>query len=259
MKWSDVLARDDLVGGQIETEESGDLYRGPIDSIEKRGGTIVISAGRIDTRPVSGGEWKPIDNPPPLMLNPEQSPDPRDLGDGRIAFTMPFLGTSTITPKGWAEPGPAGADNDDEVTLPTGTQMDWRIVADLKPMGYAEVRPMVGEGETPYVLHGPVGKVVVNDLDFVEIHFEWLARMPLTAQGVPDGSWGAANSMQPQIFPNLVVPFVFEETPEKGPRVRFGLNILYLNEVPGIDPAEVKGLELPKPAVGAETAEAASE
>jgi len=40
-----------------------------------------------------------------------------------------------------------------------------------------------------------------------------------------------------------VVPFVIEDTPNKGPRVRFaGTNILYFNEVEGLNPARVEGL-----------------
>jgi hypothetical protein len=67
--------------------------------------------------------------------------------------------------------------------------------------------------------------------------------MPLL-NGIPNGEWVAASS-EPVIFPNLMVPYE-EESTEKGPRIRFGLNILYLNEVESLDPARVRGLVIPE-------------
>lgn len=39
MTWEDVLARDDIVGGDIETQEGNCVYRGPISAIRMEGGS----------------------------------------------------------------------------------------------------------------------------------------------------------------------------------------------------------------------------
>lgn len=131
------------------------------------------------------------------------------------------------------------------VNLPEGTQRDWEFVAHLtpQPQGYVEIRAGAKK-----IFHGPAKSVVVNDDDLVEIHFHWLACNTLDDMGIPPlGGWTVAHpSANPVIFQNLFLPFVFEDTPEKGPRIRFGHSIMYLDKVPGLDPAKVAGLVLPK-------------
>ena len=129
-----------------------------------------------------------------------------------------------------------------ERQLPQGEQYDWEIVGPLNPTGYAELRS--ADGKT--LFHGPVKEIRVNDSDFVEVHFHWLAMVPLSEIGFPDGDWEAAPpEANPLVFPNLMLPFQFEETPGKGPRIRFGLNIIYLDAVSKLQPADVKGLVWP--------------
>ena len=116
-------------------------------------------------------------------------------------------------------------------------QVDWQEVVDRKPKGYLELN----NGER--VIHGPIEDIAIDESDFVVITLKWAARMELN-DGIPGGGWRVAEEKDKKaIFPNLVVPFVIEDTPGKGPRVRFaGANILYFNEVEGLNPARVEGL-----------------
>ena len=116
-------------------------------------------------------------------------------------------------------------------------QVDWQEVVDRKPKGYLELN----NGER--VIHGPIEDIAIDESDFVVITLKWAARMELNG-GIPSGRWVVAEEKDKEaIIPNLVVPFVIEDTPNKGPRVRFaGTNILYFNEVEGLNPARVEGL-----------------
>lgn len=119
-----------------------------------------------------------------------------------------------------------------EITEDSGSESDrpndWQKVVDRQPKGYLELN----DGNR--VLHGPIESIRITDEDFVEIRLKWAATMELHQTGIPSDKWQKASDTQKTIlFPNLVVPFEFEQTPEKGPRVRFGFNILYLNEVGG--------------------------
>lgn len=59
MTWEDVLKRDDIVGGDIETYENEDIYRGPISEILLKDGYITINAEWIAVMECSEfGKWK---------------------------------------------------------------------------------------------------------------------------------------------------------------------------------------------------------
>ncbi len=119
---------------------------------------------------------------------------------------------------------------------------DWEEAVRLQPKGYCEIQDQA----RGLVYHGPVDKVVVDDgSDMVTITLKWVAKMGMP--GRPGfGEWEKAPDEAKTIaFPNLIVPFTVEETPEKGKRLRFGYNLIYLTEVEGVDPKKVKGLELP--------------
>jgi len=119
---------------------------------------------------------------------------------------------------------------------------DWHQVVGLNPKGYLELN----NGEE--ALYGPIQSVTINeDLDFVELRLKWAAKRPLENTGVPRGDWVPVSGEPFMVasFPNFVVPFVFETTPSKGPRIRFGpMSMLYIEDVSKLDPAEVKGLVL---------------
>ncbi|MFA5888638.1 MAG: hypothetical protein WCW47_01370 [Candidatus Paceibacterota bacterium] len=104
MTWEDVLRRDDIVGGDLETQEDGTYYRGPISKIELRDGLIFFESPWV-ARLVPGSEWEKWQIFP-FYINPTEV-SPQDIGDGRIMFTMPFLGAGVIFPKGGSKLDPA--------------------------------------------------------------------------------------------------------------------------------------------------------
>ena len=117
---------------------------------------------------------------------------------------------------------------------------DWTKVVEMNPRGYVELN----NGER--VIHGPVESVSVTD-GMVEIKAKWAAQVALDDIGLPEGDWKALSSVPVVVasFPNEMLPFEIEDTPRKGDRVRFGtMNIIYLDEIKGINPALVKGLQL---------------
>ena len=113
---------------------------------------------------------------------------------------------------------------------------DWSVVVKLHPTGYCEIQaPHLQE-----IHHGDVESIEVDDSDMVVITLKWVLQM-----GVPGsaefGKWKhAPEGAKKVIFPNLVVPFVIEETPEKGRRIRFGLSILYLETKSSLDPSKYR-------------------
>ena len=115
------------------------------------------------------------------------------------------------------------------------TECDWQRVVDLAPKGYVEFN----DGNT--VIHGPLESIEVDEIDMVVITLKWAARMPYPRK--PGfGKWSNSPENRVKRFPNLMVPFKIKNTPEKGPRVQFGLNILFVDEVQSLDPAQVEGL-----------------
>ncbi|MEK7584497.1 MAG: hypothetical protein AAB490_04580 [Patescibacteria group bacterium] len=120
-------------------------------------------------------------------------------------------------------------------------QRDWEQVVALKPQGHVEIQNV----ETRMVYHGPIESIEVDANDFVHIRLTWVAETKAPLAPGFDGKWRKASDEEREIvFPNLIVPFIFERTESKGPRVRFGYNLLYLNAVPGVDPTRVEGLQL---------------
>lgn len=118
---------------------------------------------------------------------------------------------------------------------------DWNEVVERNPRGYVELN----NGKE--VVHGPIESVLIDHFDFVNIRVKWAAKIKLGQYGIPSGEWEAVSSAPILLmsFPNFVAPFEIEDTPEKGPRVRFaGLNILYFDEIGSLDPSRVKGLQV---------------
>lgn len=119
---------------------------------------------------------------------------------------------------------------------------DWNIIVERKPQGYIELN---NGGEAFY---GPIESVEIDSDDWVKIKVKWVIERQLGEFGVPvgDGKWKVKSSGQFIIleFPNLIVPFEIEDTPEKGPRARFGLSVIYFNNVQKVDPSEVEDLQI---------------
>ncbi len=117
-------------------------------------------------------------------------------------------------------------------------RLDWQEVVRLDPKGYLELN------NGKMAIHGPVESVEVGEDDMVVIKLKWAAQSSLSDAGLPSGDWKAIIRNR-IFFPNMEVPFIIEDTPEKGRRVRFGsTNILYLDEVEGLDPKKVQGINL---------------
>lgn len=109
---------------------------------------------------------------------------------------------------------------------------------DRKPTGYIQMNDGV------HVYHGPVKSIIIDSDDNVYIEAKWLVKMNLGDHGVSVSRW-EVDSNEPVLvisFPNLLVPFVYEESPEKGERVRFGINIIYFEYLGEIGPDNVPGL-----------------
>ncbi len=117
---------------------------------------------------------------------------------------------------------------------------DWRKIVALKPKGYVEFQ----DYEEKIVYHGPLESVKYEyDRDTVWVKLKWVAQMGLP--GNPDyGNWvRAPDNKKCFPIPNRVVPYVIEDTPEKGKRVLFNYyQIMYIDKIKGIDPDKVKDL-----------------
>ena len=99
--WDEVLKRTDLIGGDIETIEDGVAYRGPLSKIEADGDIIRFASPWCAK--MSGGGWEKWDITSCFVAKDVQ---PQDIGDGRVHFSMPFLGYCTLFPKGGSKLDP---------------------------------------------------------------------------------------------------------------------------------------------------------
>jgi len=118
-------------------------------------------------------------------------------------------------------------------------QFDWQIVVDREPKGYVEIN------DGKMCIHGPLKDISIDEMDFVKIELRWAAIVKLGEFGIPAGEWEAFDVTLFQ-FMNLVVPFVIEDTPEKGERVRWGVgSLIYFDEVEdNVDPTKIEGLKV---------------
>lgn len=109
---------------------------------------------------------------------------------------------------------------------------DWQEVVDLKPRGDFEFQ---GHGNT--IVRGPIKKLTITEFDSVLIELKWAAEMPtMGEEGF--GTWKASDK-RVFSFPNLVLPYVIETTPEKGDRIRFGVSILFVKRLEGVNTLDV--------------------
>lgn len=108
MKWEDVLKRTDIVGGDLETQEDDDIYRGPIKSIELKDGCIDIELEWCATMPAPGlpgfGTWQVNDA---TSFSVPSEVTPQALSEDRLQINVPLLGVWVILPKGGSKLDPA--------------------------------------------------------------------------------------------------------------------------------------------------------
>jgi len=103
MTWEEVIGRDDIVGGDMETQEDGRVFRGPISRVAMQNGCVYF---HTDWSAVLTDEgWKKWENNGPVFINVSAA-IPQDIGDGRVRFNIPFLGFAVIYPKGGSKLDP---------------------------------------------------------------------------------------------------------------------------------------------------------
>ena len=117
---------------------------------------------------------------------------------------------------------------------------DWQEVVDIHPQGYLEIQSI----EMGIIVHGPIESIFVDEFDFVIIKLKWAAQMGMMGRS-SFMKWKNSPHNKTIMFPNLMVPFVVDDTLDKGKRVRFmAVNILYVDPVEGLDPSRIEGLEI---------------
>lgn len=97
LTWDDVLKNEALIGGDIESQEDGVVYRGPLSELKADDNEIHFTSpwtARLNPSTAKWEKWH-LDT---FWVTKEFPP--QDIGDGRILFRMPFLGHCTIFPKG---------------------------------------------------------------------------------------------------------------------------------------------------------------
>jgi hypothetical protein len=110
---------------------------------------------------------------------------------------------------------------------------DWTEVVELHPSGYCEMQ----DPQQPLVYHGDVESIGIVSQGTVVITLKWVLQMG-TPGSSEYGKWKQApEALKRIVFPNYLIPFVIEGTPEKGRRIRFGLNIIYLATKSSLDPS----------------------
>lgn len=105
LTWDEVLANKALIGGDIESQENGIVYRGPLAEIKDDGDVIRFNSPWCARLNPDTGEWENWDITSSFVSKDMVKPD--DTGDGRICFAMPFLGFCTIFPNGGSKLDPS--------------------------------------------------------------------------------------------------------------------------------------------------------
>jgi hypothetical protein len=103
--WEEIVKRDDIVGGELETQEDGEIFRGKISRIILKSDFVIIESEWVAKLDRNTAEWKLCQNQP-FPINADLI-KPSDMGDGRICFTIPLLGFGVIFPKGTSTLDPA--------------------------------------------------------------------------------------------------------------------------------------------------------
>lgn len=98
LTWDEILENGTLIGGDIESQEGGVIYRGPISEIKEEGACINFTCPWIAQLDPSVGTWKK------WHLNTfyvsKSMCTPQVIGNGRIFFQLPLTGGCTIYPNG---------------------------------------------------------------------------------------------------------------------------------------------------------------
>lgn len=97
LTWEEVVARRELIGGDLESVEDSVVYRGRIKSIRLVGDQVIFESDWTAIRDGSG-QWRKWHI---NRLSVEKNCSaPQDIGAGRIYFNLFWLGHAAIFPKG---------------------------------------------------------------------------------------------------------------------------------------------------------------
>lgn len=122
-------------------------------------------------------------------------------------------------------------------TIPKGVpHHDWGLVTELDPKGECEL-----QGDGPSIIRGPIKTILVDKRDYVVVELEWAAEMPKPGER-GFGTWRMSNETTFR-FPNFVVPYVLEDTPEKGDRIRFGTCFMFMKRLEGVNTLDTSKIE----------------
>ncbi|MBI2038238.1 MAG: hypothetical protein HYT15_04960 [Candidatus Magasanikbacteria bacterium] len=99
MNWREVANRDDVVGGEIETQEGEFVFRGPIASVEVRDdGLVYFQVAWAAQKPISmEGGWVKHETTS-FVASADVSVE--DIGEGKLHFRTSFAESGTIFLKG---------------------------------------------------------------------------------------------------------------------------------------------------------------
>ncbi len=98
LTWDAVLANKALIGGDVESEEDGIVCRGPLEEMHEDCNSIFFKLAWTARQNRETSEWEKWDS---NMFSVEGTLVlPADIGNGRVFFAMPGLGTCTLFPKG---------------------------------------------------------------------------------------------------------------------------------------------------------------
>ncbi len=96
LTWDDILNNKKLIGGDIESQEDGVTYRGPISKIAEQNGSIIFTSpwtGRLNPTTHEWEKWDITE----MSINRKMA-TPQMLDGSRIIFQMPLLGICTLYP-----------------------------------------------------------------------------------------------------------------------------------------------------------------
>lgn len=104
LTWYDVLRRGNIAGGDLETQENGNVYRGPISELSIKNGYVTIACEWIAKLDPDTGTWK---NWPITSCGTTVEHIPQDISDNRIMFDLMGIGFGVIFPCGGSKLDPA--------------------------------------------------------------------------------------------------------------------------------------------------------
>lgn len=93
MLWDAIVQEGGLEGRDLQITQNGTIYRGPIESIDARGGHVLISSPWVAEK--KNGKWIKTTHRNPLC-EITKTLSPTEDNKGNIHFPMPALGEGVI-------------------------------------------------------------------------------------------------------------------------------------------------------------------